>query len=165
MPDPMMILDERIVPARWRFVDELPEGAAPEPETAIPLAAWLQRDEHGADLSRVGVRVEGWDDLAPLEARLSRVPMVALHLPKFSDGRCYSHARRLRALWGFEGPIVAFGDVLQDQIVYLWRCGVNGFQVRPDQDLRRCLRAFRLYTRFYQYNDGRGAAPGSRGAQ
>ena len=70
-----------------------------------------------------------------------------------ADGRCYSHARRIRAFWGFGGVLLAFGDVQRDQIVYMHRCGVNAFYPRADQDIRACMQAFELYSSFYQYND------------
>ena len=52
---------------------------------------------------------------------------------------------------GYDGTILAFGDVLRDQLLYMSRCGINGFYLRSDQDPQTCLAAFDLYTTHYQY--------------
>ena len=67
------------------------------------------------------------------------------------DGRAYSHARRLRAHWGYQGTLLAFGDVQRDQASNMARCGVNAFYMRPDQDLAATLGAFERFSAFYQY--------------
>ncbi len=147
-----MIKDRQVTAAPWELVTTLPEGARPTAGQIVPLADWLRLDAAGADLDGVGVIVAGDEDLAPVRALLARLPVVALPFPRFADGRCYSHARRLRAHWGFEGDILAFGDVLRDQLLYMSRSGFNAFYLREDQDLRASLAAFSLYTEFYQYH-------------
>jgi uncharacterized protein (DUF934 family) len=148
---PEMLLDGEVTEARYTPHATAPEGRAPGAGEAIPLAAWLARRDAGEALDGVGVVLAGDDDIAPLHARLHEVPFVALHFPKFTDGRCYSHARRIRAHWGFQGDILAFGDVLRDQLVYMHRCGINAFHMRGDQDVRASRTAFSLYTEYYQY--------------
>ena len=101
----------------------------------------------------VGVIVQGPDDIAPLQPHLDAVPFIALRYPVFSDGRSYSHAYRLRKTWKYAGPLIAFGDVLRDQLLYMSRCGIDGFYLRQDQNLEACLAAFQLYSAYYQYND------------
>lgn len=146
-----MILDGQVVPARFTMLDAVPEGLALGPDTAIPLADWLRLREAGAPLDGVGVVVRGDEDVAPLRPHLADVPFVALPLPKFTDGRVYSHAVRLRRLWGYGGTILVTGDVLRDQLLYIARSGANAFVLREDQDPRASLAAFSLYTEHYQY--------------
>jgi uncharacterized protein (DUF934 family) len=119
---------------------------------ALPLTEWLQGCDIEGSVDNVGVIIEGDERIESLQPHLERVPFVALHLPKWTDGRIYSHARRIRTLWKYEGVILVFGDVLRDQLLYLSRSGVNGFYMREDQDLQASLRAFSLYTDHYQYN-------------
>ena len=149
MPE-QMILDGAVVPARFVLRESPAPGEVPPADSAIPLAAWLGLRESGFDLQGVGVIVEGQDDLTPLEPHLPEVAVVVLRIPKFTDGRAYSHARRLRAAWGYRGVVLASGDVLRDQLVYLARAGVNAFYMREDQDLRASLGAFSLFSAFYQ---------------
>jgi len=145
-----MILDGAVVPT-MHTIDEADDAQA-APNTAIPMARWLALQDAGTDLAGVGVVLRGDSDLDPLKPHLDAVAFVAVHFPKFTDGRGYSHARRLRALWGYKGTILAFGDVLRDQLLYMSRCGVNAFHLRSDQDAHACLAAFDLYTRHYQYD-------------
>ena len=145
-----MILDQAVVP-RTFAIDEAPDAMA-APHTAIRLTRWLALESDGADLNETGVILHGDSELDALKPHLQTVPFVAVHFPKFTDGRGYSHARRLRALWGYEGTILAYGDVLRDQLLYMSRCGINAFHLRADQDPRACLAAFDLYTTHYQYD-------------
>ncbi len=143
-----MILDRRVVEAR--FVVQADDAGEPTPNHALPLERWLALREEGADLTECGVLLEGDSDLEPLRAHLDALAFVAINFTKFVDGRGYSHARRLRALWGYQGPIIAVGDVLRDQLHYMQRSGFNGFLLRADQDPRACLAAFSLFTAPYQ---------------
>ena len=146
----VMLLDRAVVPRRYTINEA--QDASPGADVAIPLSRWLSLASQGTDLRQTGVILAGDDDLTPLKAHLSELPFVAVSFPKFADGRGYSHARRLRALWGYTGTILAFGDVLRDQLLYLSRCGVNAFHLRDDQDPRGCLAAFEFYTAHYQYD-------------
>jgi uncharacterized protein (DUF934 family) len=146
-----MILDGKLAPASYEFLSEWPDGD-PGDRAAIPLELWLARHAEGNTPDGVGVILEGDDDLTPLKPLLGHIPFVSLHLPKFTDGRIYSHASRLRRLWGYPGTIVVHGDVLRDQLIYLSRSGVNGFYMREDQDVKTCLAAFSLFTEYYQYD-------------
>ena len=145
----LMILDERVAPASYT-IDDAPDAAARAGQ-AIPLERWLELERAGENLSQTGLILTGASDLSPLEPLLESIPFIALSFPKFGDGRAYSHARRLRALWGYPGPLIAYGDVLRDQLHYMARCGINGFLLREDQDPHACLAAFNLFTKPYQY--------------
>jgi len=138
-----------VEPRRWRVVDQA--DAPPEPGTIVPVARWLALAAEGADLAQVGASVEPDTDLAPLAAHLEVLPVIAIHYPRFGDGRGYSHARRLRYLWGYRGELLAYGDVLRDQLVWMWRVGIDRFHLRADQDPVASRRAFTLYSAYYQY--------------
>jgi uncharacterized protein (DUF934 family) len=57
------------------------------------------------------------------------VGLVVVALPKFTDGRAYSVARRLRENLGYRGELRATGDVLLDQLTLLARCGFDAFEI------------------------------------
>ena len=145
-----MILDKALADAPYRIVED--PDASPAARTAVPLERWLALHQSGVEMTETGVILYGDSDISLLQDTLDNLPFVAVNFPKFTDGRGYSHARRLRALWGYKGLILAFGDVLRDQVLYMSRCGINGFYMRDDQDLQASLAAFELYTSLYQYN-------------
>jgi len=59
---------------------------------------------------------------------VDRLALIMLVFPKFTDGRAYSTARRLRE-HGYKGEIRATGDVLLDQVPLMLRCGFDSLQI------------------------------------
>jgi uncharacterized protein (DUF934 family) len=98
----------------------------------------------------LGVRIPNTEDVTALAQELARLPLIAVEIPKFGDGRAYSQARVLRERYGYRGEIRALGDVLHDQLFHMSRCGINAFELRADQDPQDCLRAFGDYDLAYQ---------------
>jgi uncharacterized protein (DUF934 family) len=101
-----------------------------------------------------GVRVPG--DAEPeavveaLGGSLDRVALIAIVVPKSTDGRHFSLARLLRERFGFRGELRAVGDVLPDQLFYMHRCGYSAFELRADKSLATGLRALEAFTVTYQ---------------
>jgi len=101
----------------------------------VPLARW--RTERAALLAHggpVGVVVTPPEVLEAGD-EVARLGVVVLRLAKFTDGRAYSTARRLRES-GFAGEIRASGDVLLDQLTLLARCGFDAFEIAQGPTLR-----------------------------
>lgn len=144
----VMIKDRKLAPRRWTVVDgEGPLGAG----AIIPLAKWQALEAAGVDVSELGIALDSDADAALVKPYLARVPVIALRFPSWKDGRAYSQARKLRHLWGYRGVLLAHGDVLRDQILWMSRVGFDALHLRDDQDPHGSLRAFSLYTSFYQY--------------
>ena len=81
---------------------------------------------------------------------LDQFELVALEFPKFTDGRSYSHARRLRDRFGYRGEIRAVGEVLRDQLFFMQRCGIDSYQVREDKDAEDALKGLSDFSVKYQ---------------
>ncbi len=64
-------------------------------------------------------------DLASAEVDFSQFGAVIFKFPSFGDGRAYTQAYLLRNRFGFRGAIIARGDILPDQLLYMKRCGVT----------------------------------------
>jgi uncharacterized protein (DUF934 family) len=82
-----------------------------------------------ADGRPFGIRVEPADTLDPATDDLERLAVIALAFPKFTDGRAYSTARRLREQWAYRGEVRATGDVLLDQLPLMLRAGFDAFEI------------------------------------
>ena len=76
--------------------------------------------------------------------------IIALDFPTFKDGRSYSHARLLRERYKYEGELRAIGDVLQDQLFFMKRCGIDSFKVRDDKNIEEALKSFKDFSVRYQ---------------
>lgn len=144
-----IIKDKVLVEDNWQHVQ--PDEALPDGDIILPLEMWREkRAELAGRNSRIGVKLEPGDSPADIEDALDEIALVAINFPSFGDGRGYSHAKILRDRLGFEGEIRAVGDVLQDQIFYLQRCGFNSYEVRSDRSSEEALDAFDDFTVTYQ---------------
>jgi len=143
-----MIQGTQIVPCPYVLLSEedTPSGSSNE---AMPLEGFLAWAEHDSAGER-GVIIEPGETVDRLQAVLHRAAYVAISFPKFSDGRGYSHARRLRKNMEYSGPIVSFGDVLRDQLMHMQRCGMSAYMMREDQDLEASLEVFERFPSYYQ---------------
>lgn len=133
-----------------------PWADAYEPATArythIPLPVFLaNREAVLANPHPLGLLVSPGDSIEAVADCLERFASIAILFPAFTDGRGYSSARLLTERFGYRGEIRAVGDVLQDQIPLMRRCGVNAFVV-VHQPTRKALEEGRLpeVALFYQ---------------
>lgn len=111
----------------------------------------------GPDL---GIVLEPADRLDDVAADLGRVGALAIHFPKFGDGRGYSLARLARERHGFAGELRAVGDILWDQLEALCRCGFDAIEVVDEPTRRRLERGERPVVPVrYQPVGGDGFAP------
>ena len=134
-----------------------PEGAdlatvpLPAGPLIVPFALWaVRRDALLARDAPVGVQREPTADPAGLAQDLSRLAVVAIRFPKFTDGRGYSTAWLLRRRLGFAGEVRAVGDVKRDQLFYLARSGFDAFLLADGQDARAALASLSDFSAAYQ---------------
>jgi uncharacterized protein (DUF934 family) len=122
----------------------------------VPVAVWRARKaelirrnwEHG-DL--LGVWLAPNEGPETIAEDLDDFSVVAIHFPKFADGRGYSTARLLRQRYGYRKELRAFGDIGRDQIFFLSRVGFDAFAVKErDDDLVEALSAFDSFPEAYQ---------------
>jgi uncharacterized protein (DUF934 family) len=92
--------------------------------------ARLQRDwdEIACDPAVIGVRVANTEHAEGAMDYLSKVDLIVLSFPAFSDGRSYSLARALR-LDGYRGELRAEGNILPDQLQLMRQVGFDSFVV------------------------------------
>lgn len=142
----------------WR---RLP-GDAPLPDDGaviLSLERW-RRDRASAVLrAPLGLALPNDADVAAIGAEAGRFQLIALHFPRFTDGRAYTQARLLRERFGFAGELRATGQVLPDQLLLMQRCGFDAFEIGETGSLAAWEKALRAFTVFYQpAADGRGMA-------
>jgi uncharacterized protein (DUF934 family) len=130
------------------------------PETLIrngrvaPLEnfAWLSLAELPSHFGESGLSVllQPDDDPVALAASLDAIERIAVHFPKFTDGRGYSTAYLLRRRLGWKGELRAVGDVHRDQLFYLARSGFDAFVLADGRDAHTAMAAFRDFSTPYQ---------------
>ncbi len=76
------------------------------------------------------------DDIDALRDLLATIDLVIIPFAKFSDGRGFSLATRLRRL-GYRGRIRAHGHLISDQYAHARRCGFDEVAITASQALRQ----------------------------
>jgi uncharacterized protein (DUF934 family) len=145
-----------IVEDVWtRLADDQPVPA--DGPVLVSFARW--REARAALLARrgpVGVALANTDPVETLASDVSRLDLVALHFPKFNDGRAYSQARLLRGRMGYGGELRATGNVLRDQLPFMVRCGFDSFESEQQGFADALATARTLFSVVYQpAEDGR----------
>jgi uncharacterized protein (DUF934 family) len=144
-----VIRDHAITEDSWQL---LPEGAEipPEGDVVVGVKTWNeQADALRARKGKVGVVLRSSEEPAEIQ-RLEALPLIAIDFPKFSDGRGYTSARLLRERLGYKGELRAVGEVLRDQLFYMFRCGIDSFVLKAGKDEKGALEAFREFSVTYQ---------------
>jgi uncharacterized protein (DUF934 family) len=130
--------------------DGPPVSITPSPHLLLDLAQWHAVRASWPGGTPVGVRLANDQDVETLEADLPRLALVALHFPKWVDGRAYSQARLLRSRYRFAGEVRATGDVVADMLPLLHRTGFDAVVLRHDQSIDVAERALNFFPRHYQ---------------
>jgi len=117
----------------------------------VSLGEWQAgRETLIANFDHRAIRLENADDAEVIREDLADLDAVILVFPKFNDGRAFSQARLLRDRYGFKGEIRATGHVIQDQFLFLQRCGVDAVEVSDEKLLEAWSRANRRFKGYYQ---------------
>ncbi len=153
---PKIIKNGQIVDDQWQIL-KLAEGEAaesialPTAPSLLPLAVWLARKDEILALDKaVGVWLDSHEGAEAIAGDLEHFAVIGVNFPKFTDGRSYSTARLLRERHGYRGEIRAIGDVLQDQLFYMKRCGIDAYALRADKDIEAALAGLRVFSETYQ---------------
>jgi uncharacterized protein (DUF934 family) len=150
-----IIKGQSIIEDSWSY---LLDGESPPSESsAVVLSVdryLTEADDFRAAGYRLGVRFEPHHTGRELGFRLDELDLVVIDFPKFTDGRGYTVARRLRSQLGYQGPLRAAGDVLPDQAFYLRRCGFDELDVRDDENIEDARSALATFSVVYQGDAG-----------
>ena len=76
----------------------------------------------------IGVALPNTVKVQDVVPYFSKIALVVLSFPAFTDGRSYSLARQLR-LDGYRGELRATGNLLPDQLQYMVQVGIESFEV------------------------------------
>ena len=156
---PRLLKDRAFVTDRWTRVScdsgQPIDGAAP----LLPLALWQER--RATLLTRtpeqLGIWMTGDGEPESIGTDVGRFGCIAIEFPAFMDGRGFSCGRLLRERHGYLGELRAIGDIIPDQLHYLWRCGFDAFELPDSVSLETALRCLDAFSTAYR-TDARPAA-------
>lgn len=153
---PKMIIKNNIVIEDDWTVLRLKEGEAadsvtvPSGKVIVPLPVWNCQFETLQKRKELGVWLASFERAEDIPDEVHRFPVIGVDFHKFTDGRGYTLAYRLRKQLGFRGELRAMGDILRDQLFFLKRVGFNAFAVRADKDSQDAMKGFSDFSISYQ---------------
>ena len=141
----------------WKTL-ELQEGETPESvalpagDIIFPLAVWQARKAEIISChKRIGLLLQPDDRVEEVAGDLDYFVVIAVHFPRFVDGRGYSTAALLRQRYHYQGELRAVGDVLHDQLFFLKRVGFDSYALKEDKDAVHAIESgFTTFAEPYQ---------------
>ena len=139
--------------------------AAPTADSDYLILPWqVWRDDADAyqSIVHLGLSVPNDGSLELLVPHLARFTLICLDFPVFQDGRSYSLATELRQCYGYQGELRATGELLPDQLHFIWRCGFDSLVIADDASTQKRIQTIleqpMPFTAVYQHSV-RGGAP------
>lgn len=122
----------------------------------VPLAIWQARKAEllarlsAGELGIVLATNETAEVLQAEFADLNSLPLIAIFVERFADGRIFTLGNWLRTRFGFKNELRAVGDVLRDQLFFHKRAGFNSFVIRGDRSAADALASLNDFSQPYQ---------------
>ncbi len=146
---PKIIKGNQVVDDSWIIIEKNFDGELPMGKLLLPLQYWLDNREN-LQLMCTGLWIDSDEDVEAIGFEANLFPLIAVNFPAFADGRGFSTARLLKERYGFTGQVRAIGNVIQDQLFYLKRCGFDSFDLKEGTNLEDAIASLSDFSVTYQ---------------
>lgn len=122
----------------------------------LPLAIWQARKNElqaRFETGDVGIVLATHETAEALQAEFSDIntlPLIAVFVERFADGRIFTLGNWLRTRFGYKNELRAIGDVLRDQLFFHKRSGFNSFLIRADRSAQEAVASLNDFSQPYQ---------------
>jgi len=122
----------------------------------VPLSVFVERNNELTSRiaqGEVGVWLathELIEYLIQQQHDLNVLPIIAVFVERFADGRIFSLGTLLRTRYGYKNELRAFGDVLRDQLFFLKRSGFTSYLIRKDRSAQDAIASLNDFSKPYQ---------------
>ncbi|MFZ3088367.1 MAG: DUF934 domain-containing protein [Methylotenera sp.] len=122
----------------------------------VPLSVFVERNNELTSRiaqGEVGVWLathELIEYLIQQQHDLNALPIIAVFVERFADGRIFSLGTLLRTRYGYKNELRAFGDVLRDQLFFLKRSGFTSYLIRKDRSAQDAIASLNDFSKPYQ---------------
>ena len=110
---------------------DLGNVTVPDGQWLVPFALWQAQQSTLQLRQDIAVWLSPNDDLIAVAKHFTQWPLLAIDFPKFTDGRGYSIAWRIRNHYNYTGELRAIGNVLVDQLFFMLRVGFDTLALDP----------------------------------
>ena len=97
-------------------------------------------------------------DLSEIADALPRIQSIFVEFPAFTDGRGFSLARLLRQRHGYDGLLVADGQLIPDQFAFALQCGFDAVRIDEAELARHTPEAWQAALNAFDLTYQRGYA-------
>jgi len=122
----------------------------------LPLSVFIAKKDALAsrmDTGSTGIWLDTHETLESLISAIddiNKLPIIAIHVERFADGRIFSLGTLLRTRYSYKNELRAFGDVLKDQLFFLKRSGFTSFLIRADRSAEDAITSLHDFSQPYQ---------------
>jgi uncharacterized protein (DUF934 family) len=122
----------------------------------VPLTIWQARKaelQARFDAGDIGIILATHETAEALQAEFSDIntlPIIAVFVERFADGRIFTLGNWLRTRFGYKNELRAIGDVLRDQLFFHKRSGFNSFLIRADRSAQDAVASLNDFSQPYQ---------------
>ena len=122
----------------------------------LPLSIWLANKDTLASrmaTGEVGIVLATHEPIESLVAafdNINSLPIIAVFVERFPDGRIFTIGNLLRTRYDFKNELRAIGDVLRDQLFFLKRSGFNSYLIRADRNAEEARASLKDFSQPYQ---------------
>lgn len=136
--------------------EQIAATTIPAGKVLLPLTVWQANQDALASrmaAGEIGILIathEPVEQLAEAFKDLNTLPLIAVFVERFPDGRIFTIGNLLRTRYGYKNELRAVGDVLRDQLFFLKRSGFNSYLIRADRSAEDALASLKDFTQPYQ---------------
>jgi len=122
----------------------------------LPLPIWLANKEALASrlaTGEIGIVLQTHEPIEQLVEAfddLNQLPVIAVYVEKFADGRNFTLGNLLRTRHGFNNELRAVGDIMRDQIYFLKRSGFSSYEIKEGRNAEEAIASLNDFTQPYQ---------------
>lgn len=122
----------------------------------LPLPIWLaNKDALASRLAagEIGIVLQTHEPIEALAEAfddLNNLPVIAVYVQIFADGRNFTLGNLLRTRYGFKNELRAVGDIMRDQLFFLKRSGFNSYQIKEGRNAEEAIASLNDFTVPYQ---------------
>jgi uncharacterized protein (DUF934 family) len=122
----------------------------------LPLTVWQAHKVSLADrlaIGEIGIVLQTHEPIENLVESfedINSLPLIAVFVERFADGRNFTLGNLLRTRYGYKNELRAIGDVLRDQLFFLKRSGFNSYEIRADRNAQEAIASLNDFTQPYQ---------------
>lgn len=122
----------------------------------LPLTIWLVHQEALAarmSAGEIGIVLQTHEPIESLIEAFSDInalPLIAIYVEKFADGRNFTLGNLLRTRYGYKNELRAIGDIMRDQLYFLKRSGFDSYEIKAGRNAEEAIASLSDFTQPYQ---------------